>query len=102
LKEIKLPNTLKTIGQNALSVCSKLKNLTIPSSVTFFGSYACSSLSSLETLKFEATTPTTLTVNTVFDSLPTTCIIYVPTGSLTAYTSAANYPDSSTYTYEEY
>lgn len=32
---------------------------------------------------------------------PTGCKIYVPTGSLAAYTSTSNYPSSSTYTYIE-
>lgn len=36
-----------------------------------------------------------------FSSLPTTCVISVPTGSLSAYTSEANYPDPDTYTYIE-
>jgi hypothetical protein len=37
-----------------------------------------------------------------FNGIPSDCIIFVPAGSLSAYTSAQNYPSSSTYTYIEY
>lgn len=102
LKSVQMPDGLQTLGQNAFSACRSLKTLTIPATVSFYGMYALNGLQSLETLKFEATSPATISDNTTFDSLPTTCKIYVPTGSLTAYTSAANYPDPNTYTYVEY
>jgi hypothetical protein len=38
----------------------------------------------------------------LLDSTPYICIIRVPQGSLSAYTSAENYPDPSQYIYEEY
>lgn len=34
--------------------------------------------------------------------IDTTCVIRVPQGTLSDYTSAENYPDPSEYTYEEY
>ena len=36
-----------------------------------------------------------------FTSLPTTCVIYVPTGTLSAYTGTSNMPNKNTYTYIE-
>jgi hypothetical protein len=39
--------------------------------------------------------------STTFANIPTDCVIVVPTGTLSAYTSATNYPDSATYTYIE-
>ena len=35
-------------------------------------------------------------------TIPEYCIIRVPQGTLSAYTSAANYPDPNDYIYEEY
>lgn len=55
---------------------------------------------SLEELHFTSSTPPTGGYGWK-DKLPTTCKIYVPAGSLSAYTSAANYPSASTYTYIE-
>ena len=40
--------------------------------------------------------------NPYLPSQPFSCKILVPQGSLSAYTSAANYPDPDIYTYEEY
>ena len=55
----------------------------------------------LEELHFTAATPATVSSSYVFNGLSTSCKIYVPTGSLSAYTSAQYYPSASTYTYIE-
>jgi hypothetical protein len=52
-------------------------------------------------LRFNSATPPTVANSNAFSNLQSTCIISVPTGKLSAYTSAANYPSSSTYTYIE-
>jgi len=59
--------------------------------------YGCTGL---EEVHFTSQTPPALGTD-VFKDVPTTCKIYVPTGKLSAYTSAANYPSKSTYTYIE-
>ena len=56
---------------------------------------------SIEELHFTSQTPPTLASSGAFSKLPTTCKIYVPAGTLSAYTSAKNYPSASTYTYIE-
>ena len=76
--------------------------LTIPSTVTSIKSSALSYCRSLKTLKFVPTTPPTVTASSSFSGIPTTCKILVPAGTLEAYTKAQYYPNSSTYTYEEY
>ncbi|MBR5559017.1 MAG: hypothetical protein IKU72_02075 [Oscillospiraceae bacterium] len=55
----------------------------------------------IEELHFTAQTPFAVGSSSVFSSLPTTCKIYVPAGTLSAYTSATYYPSASTYTYIE-
>lgn len=55
----------------------------------------------IRNITFEGATPPTVTSAT-FEYLPTYCVIRVPQGTLSTYTSAENYPDPNEYTYEEY
>lgn len=98
--QIILPSTLKTLGANSLSGHECLAVLTIPASVETIGNAAVKNNTGLNELHFMPTTPPSAGSN-AFNALPTTCKIYVPTGTLSAYTSASNYPSSSTYTYVE-
>ena len=74
-------------------------SFTIPKNVTSIGQYAFQN-SSLMELHFKPTTPPTAGAS-AFASLSVNCKIYVPTGKLSEYTGASNYPSSSTYTYVE-
>lgn len=78
-----------------------LEALTIPDTVTSIAASAVSNAYSLQRLRFEGATPPTVANANAFSGLPATCIISVPVGSLAAYTSAANYPSATTYTYVE-
>ena len=100
LNTVILSNTLKTIMANAFRDCEALEYITIPNSVTTLGNTLFPG--NLKILKFESTTPPTATASSFSAINKTICTIYVPVGSLTAYTSAANYPNPSTYTYVEY
>ncbi len=126
LKGVSIPSSVTSLGNSCFYNCYSLKEVSIPSSVTSLGTYCfytCYSLTSLEigtgvttigkqwlrncrslrSLKFKPTTPPTITADTSnYQNVPTNCKIYVPTGKLSNYTSAANYPSSSTYTYVEY
>lgn len=93
---------LTELSSSAFYICNSLFNITIPNSVTSIGSNALANCFSLRRVKFEGTIPPTITASNAFNGLPTYCKIYVPTGSLSAYTTATNYPSSSTYTYVEY
>lgn len=81
---------------------SAIRRVEIGNGVTSIGSYAFSYCYSLGYIKFTAATPPTVSNSNAWTSIPTDCKIYVPSGSLSAYTSATNYPSSSTYTYVEY
>lgn len=100
LSKIDIPNII-TIGNSAFSSCTALGSVVIPASCTSIGASAFSGCSSLMEIHFKAPMPPTLSDSNVFTSLNTSCKIYVPTGSLDAYTTATNYPSSSAYTYEE-
>ena len=101
LTSIKFPTGCTTIGSYCFTTCTSLRVINIPSTVTSIGNYAFSSCTSMEEIHFASTTPPTIGGSSTFNNLPTTCKIYVPTGTLSAYTSQSNMPSSSTYTYIE-
>ena len=100
LSRLHLVPSTTSYGTRAIYNTYTLKSLVIPAEVTSFGSYAFVGCNSLRKIKFLGSTPPTVGTNS-FTSLPTPCVISVPTGSLSAYTSAANYPDPDKYTYIE-
>lgn len=96
-----LPNGLTKIsGSIFFSQCKSLLTVTIPSLVTQLSGQTFNNCLSLGSIHFKPVSPPTA-VSSTFQNMPTDCILYVPTGSLSAYTSAQYYPDSSTYTYIE-
>ena len=100
LKSVSLPDSITQIAAQAFRNCYSLASVTIPPAVTSIGANAFNDCQ-LGEIHFKPTTPPTFAANTVFGGIPTGCKIYVPTGTLSDYTSAANYPSSSTYTYIE-
>lgn len=101
LKTISLPEGIATLTESLLYGCPVLTKITIPASVTKINSSAINNCYSLGEIHFLSTTPPTLTSSSAIANIPYKCIIYVPAGSLEAYTTATNYPSSSTYTYME-
>lgn len=95
-----LADGITSIDSNAFAYCFGLEKVVIPSTVTSIGAGAFS-VTGLVEIHFKPTTPPTIANSSAFSSLPTDCKIYVPSGKLSAYTSASNYPSSSTYTYIE-
>ncbi len=100
LTNITIPNSVTDIRYSAFA-SSALTSITIPSLVDTIGNYAFSYCYGLKEIHFMPSTPPTVSNSVAFSYLPTNCVIYVPTGSLSDYTSATNYPDPSTYTYTE-
>lgn len=101
LASITIPDDATFIGSNAFQNCYGLASITIPDGVTLIGSSAFQNCYGLGEVHFLSTTPPTVSASNVFQNLQTDCKIYVPAGTLAAYTSATNYPSSSIYTYLE-
>ena len=94
-------NTNITSYAGMFSSCNSLIYANVPSSVTTLAANAFQYCYSLKEIHFESTTPPTATNSNWYYQMPLSCIIYVPSGSLSAYTSATNYPNSNSYTYVE-
>ena len=101
LTSVTIPNSVTSIGSNVFATCYSLAGITIPSSVTSIATKAFTNCYGLGSIHFKPTTPPSVAASDAFNNLPTDCKIYVPTGYLTDYTTASNYPDPNTYTYVE-
>lgn len=100
LSRVSFGNSLTSIGAYAFCYCYGISNITLPATLTTIGNSAFAYCYSMKEIHFRSATPP-MAGSAAFASLPTDCIIYVPAGSLSAYTGATNYPRSSTYTYRE-
>lgn len=93
--------SMTAIPAELFNNATQLMSFRVPSGVTAIGSNAFANCTSLAEIHFLPTTPPTVEDSNAWTNLSTTCTIYVPTGTLSAYTSASNYPDPATYTYIE-
>lgn len=89
LTSVDLSGITKTIPSRAFSGCSELIDVIIGAKVTAINSYAFQNCTKLETITILKTTPPTLS-NT--NAIPTTIsVIYIPIGTLEAYSTATNW-----------
>lgn len=99
-------NINATLGYSVVTNCYALESFTVPIGMSFAtgaSNYIFSNTTSLKYIKFLSSTPPPKTGSyALCNNLPKTCIIYVPQGSLSAYTSASNYPSPTSYNYVEY
>ena len=101
LSTVVIPDSVTSINASAFSDCPSLTKVIIPDSVTSINAYAFRYCYCLAKIHFLPTIPPTVASAAAWTGIPTDCKIYVPTGTLSDYTSAANYPDPATYTYIE-
>ena len=85
LTSVTIGNNVKSIGDYAFYYCIGLTSVTIPSSVTCIGGSAFKSCG-LTSITIKAETPPELGINTFIYT--NDCPIYVPYGTIDAYTSA--------------
>ena len=101
LQSVAIPSGVTSIGSSAFSGCYAIQSATIPSGVTQIESSTFATTYSLTDLHFTRSSPPTVANSNAFQSLNPLCVIYVPTGKLNDYKTAANYPNPNTYTYVE-
>lgn len=112
LTELVMPNSVTTMGNGAFSSCtaltavtlsqsltalpnfafmgcSSLTTVTLPASVGRIGTMAFRNCTALDTLVVKATVPPSVT-SMSFRSMPDSCLLVVPCGTLDAYTEAWN------------
>ena len=84
---IEFPNSLKTVGGGCVANCSQLLKLKFGTGVTSMAAQVILGCTTLQEFTIMALTPPTITANTL-QGIPTSCVIKVPSASLTAYQAA--------------
>ncbi|MDC7126422.1 MAG: leucine-rich repeat protein [Spirochaetales bacterium] len=87
LKSISIPDGVKTIGKYAFSYCYKLESVEFPTSIETIGDGAFKKCTSLTSFTCPRTTPPALGED-VFTNVNSSCVIYVPSGSVNTYKNA--------------
>lgn len=124
LRQLTIPNGITSVEAQAISGCASLENFTIPDSVSSVGERAFQTAYSVPRFTVPAnilsipayafycnygaaeyhmkrTSPPTLANTNAFYGIPADCIIYVPKGNLSAYTSATNWSTYASQMQEE-
>lgn len=91
-----IPSTTEVISNSAFKNAKYLENLTITSNVKVLGE-GCFENANIKTITFESTTPPYLTSSNIFNTSVKGFKIYVPAGSLSAYTSSNEFSKYSEY-----
>ena len=102
LSSVTIPDTVTSIGQQVFYGCYSLSSITIPDGVTSIGQQAFQYCSYMSYIKFESTTPPTVSSSNAWGGVSTSTRILVPINTYEVYTTATNYPSSSTYKYFVY
>ena len=90
-----IPNSVTSIGERAFSYCNGFTTLTIPTSVTSIGYSAFNTCSGLNSIYAYPTNPIDLNSSpSTFEGVNmSTCKLYVPIGSKSAYQAASQWKD---------
>lgn len=108
LKSVVLPSSLTSLMPNLFYNCRTLESVVIPSGVTSMQASTFSSCYGVKAIYFKGTTPPTCSSSSWYSAFNSSyyndekCTFYVPTGYLSAYTGATNYPSTSRVNYVEW
>lgn len=83
-----ISNNITIIESTTFSRCNNLTKIVIPQNVTSIGSSAFSNCSKLKEIYCTPTNPPTLDGNTVFSSIASNAVFYVPSASVNNYKTA--------------
>lgn len=105
LTEVSLPKSLKVIGYESFRSCKALETITIPQNVEVIGTNAFAYCSKLANIYLECTVPPTFsdqsstrsdvnyTYSQVFNGLPSSTVLHVPTGYKQVYADSPVWKD---------
>jgi len=94
LKSLTIPSSVNSIGINTFYNCTSLTTIDIPSSVNSIESGAFANCSGLTSISVNSNPIDLSSSSTVFGSVnKSTCTLYVPKGSMSAYQSAMQWKD---------
>ena len=96
LSSVTIPSTVTNIDATAFRSCYILTCITLPSTVTNIGNNAFYDWYGAKEYHIKPTTPPKLGT-TVFNNIPSDCIIYVPSASLNTYKTASNWSTYASY-----
>ncbi len=111
LASITIPSNVTSIGSSSFYGCYSLASITIPSNVTSIGSSSFTNCYGLGLIRFEPTTPPTVSNSNVWTNVPTDCLLLIPCNNrqnitdawyAERYLAATNYPSKSAYNYIGY
>lgn len=100
VRRVTIPQ-LTAIPDGMFNTSTAITKLVIPSTVTSIGNSSFYNCTGMKEYHFKPSTPPAVANSNAFTGIPSDCVIYVPSGSLSAYTSASDYPSASSYTYIE-
>lgn len=100
LANVIIPNSVTNIGQSAFSYCYCFSKITIPDSVTSIGQSAFFYCNGVKEYHIQPIVPPTAG-SSIFPSLSSDSIIYVPKGKLNDYKTATNWSTYARYMQEE-
>ena len=96
LEMIVIPQSVTSIGLYLAHYCYAISRVILPSSVTSIGDQAFMYTTACEEIVAIRTTPPTLGAS-VFSGIPSSCVLSVPSASLAAYQTAANWSTYANY-----
>ncbi|MBR1922203.1 MAG: leucine-rich repeat domain-containing protein, partial [Paludibacteraceae bacterium] len=88
LTSVTIGNSVTSIGYQAFAFCTGLTSVTIGNSVTSIGDHAFTDCSGLTSVTNFANTPQEIEWQVFYNVNKSTCVLYVPAGSISAYQSA--------------
>lgn len=100
LSDINIPNNLTGFQSSVFANCYSLIKATIPSGVTMINNNAFQNCQGMAEYHVLPSAPPTLG-STVFNSIQSDCVIYVPNGKLATYQGATGWSDYASYMQEE-
>ena len=87
LPSVTISNSVTKIDESAFAYCTSLSSITIPNSITTIDEHAFEGCSNLKSI-YVGSTPAQITASSFSHVDKTTCVLYVPKGSLAIYKSS--------------